>query len=670
MSHTPIRALVATLIAAMPTFVALAQEVQDESAAPAHDRHLHKHNPDHATADDRSRFFTNRSSDIVLPLPGEEDAFSFVVYGDRTGGPDSGINILKDAVRDTNLLEPDFVMTVGDMIDGYNETDAWMAQMREFKGVMDELICPWFPVAGNHDIYYRGEGRTPDEHEPHYEMHFGPLWYAFEHKNCFFIILYTDEGNPETGERNFRKAASQEMSPEQLAWLGEMLDKGKDAQHVFLFMHHPRWIGGNYGDSWNTVHDMLVKAGNVSAVFAGHIHRMRYDPRDGIEYVTLATVGGHQNKVVPDAGWLHHYNIVTVRPNQVAHAALPVGQVIDVRELTSEVADQAMQLARESVTLSPALSIDSTGVSEGEVKLSFRNPTEYTVDYTLMPESRDSRWVAWPDHLHGSLEPGEELRASFQVAHSGGLDDTYRDLAVLVDAEMLLPGHRYRVPTIEADVPVQLDVDSLSTATEDLALVLDGHSSGVVQSDWVKLPDGPLTLEAWFTGEDYNGRRGLVTKTEGSEYGLFVTDGKPGFSIHIGGSYLNANLNQAVLEPGTRYHLAGVYDGSQARLYLDGKLVASNDKTGARRLNSLPLIIGGDVSGAGQPTSEFTGTIEAVRLSSTTRYTGEAVTPADQWETDDATVLLFDMDRKMGPWLIDESGNGAHAKLVGKAKLE
>ncbi|MEZ6164979.1 MAG: hypothetical protein R3B67_11140 [Phycisphaerales bacterium] len=51
-----------------------------------------------------------------------------------------------------------------------------------------------------------------------------------------------------------------------------------------------------------TVCTMLVEAGNVAAVFAGHIHYMRYDgKRDGIEYVSLTT-GGHQRETVPDAG--------------------------------------------------------------------------------------------------------------------------------------------------------------------------------------------------------------------------------------------------------------------------------------------------------------------------------------------------------------------------------
>ena len=78
---------------------------------------------------------------------------------------------------------------------------------------MNGLLCPWFPVAGNHDIYWRGPDRPAEEHEQRYEQHFGPLWYAFDHKGCRFIVLYSDEGIPETGERNFSKPDCQVMSP-------------------------------------------------------------------------------------------------------------------------------------------------------------------------------------------------------------------------------------------------------------------------------------------------------------------------------------------------------------------------------------------------------------------------------------------------------------------------
>ena len=54
---------------------------------------------------------TNRTSKKVLPLPKEEDVFHFVIYGDRTGGPDEGIKVLEQAVKDTNLLDPDLGFT-------------------------------------------------------------------------------------------------------------------------------------------------------------------------------------------------------------------------------------------------------------------------------------------------------------------------------------------------------------------------------------------------------------------------------------------------------------------------------------------------------------------------------------------------------------------------------
>ncbi len=226
--------IVASLLAS--TLAASAQS-QDNIG---HERHQHRYGEPHQTQPPTpKRFITNRDG-ATLELPNEEDAFFFVVYGDRTGGPADGVSVLADAVRDTNLLEPDFVMTVGDLVQGYNQTPRWMSDMREFKDIMDQLLCPWFPVAGNHDIYWRGDNKPEGEHEASYEMHFGPLWYAFIHKNSMFIALYTDEGDPLTGEKAINNPAAQVMSDEQFEWLKTTVDKGTELDHIFVFLHHPR----------------------------------------------------------------------------------------------------------------------------------------------------------------------------------------------------------------------------------------------------------------------------------------------------------------------------------------------------------------------------------------------------------------------------------------------
>ena len=146
-----------------------------------------------ATLAQSPRILTSRpTGQQLLILPKEDDAFGFVVFGDRTGGPTEGIKVLDQAVADTNLLDPDLVVTVGDLINGYNTTEPWMAQAKEYRSSMGKLRMPWYPVAGNHDVYWRGPNKPQGEHEGHYEAVFGPLWYAVKHKNSWFVVLYSD----------------------------------------------------------------------------------------------------------------------------------------------------------------------------------------------------------------------------------------------------------------------------------------------------------------------------------------------------------------------------------------------------------------------------------------------------------------------------------------------
>ncbi|MEM1354468.1 MAG: metallophosphoesterase [Planctomycetota bacterium] len=436
----------------------LADSAIGQAIAPVtHDRHTHSHNQAHPREEAGDRFHTSRDG-APLSLPAEDEAFTFVIFGDRTGGPNEGIDILAQAVADTNLLEPDLVMTVGDLIDGYNQTPDWLKQAEQYKAVMGELLCPWFPVAGNHDVYWRGPNRPEGEHEENYEMHFGPLWYAFEHKDCFFIVLYSDEGD-EQDRRGFRQPSMQRMSDEQFSWLEETLGKAEEAKHVFVFLHHPRWLGRGYGEHWQKVHALLVEAGNVSGVFAGHIHHMRYDPKDNIEYFALATAGGYQPGWAPRAGWLHHFTTVTVREGQIAVASIPVGGVIDSRGITGEVSEQSEVLgrARTMMSFEQPMQIEEDGSVLQDLTVTITNPASMPIEIEVIPTSEDSRWNALPDHRHATIKPGGQATMTFRIVRAAGLfDTTARPVVMRLGIDLLTDRMRYAIPVKQMAVPGSL----------------------------------------------------------------------------------------------------------------------------------------------------------------------------------------------------------------------
>ena len=621
-----------------------------------------------------STVFTTRPESHVLPPTKPDDAFQFAIFGDRTGGVPAGLKVLRQATEDVQLLDPDLVMTVGDLIQGYNQTPQWLEQAAEYREIMDDLPMPWFPVAGNHDIYWRGPGPAPQgHHEASYEQHFGPLWYSFRHKDTGFIVMYSDEGNPTLNLKDFNTPMLQQVSEAQKSFLVDALERLKNANHVFVFLHHPRWIEARYGGSgWENIHEMFREAGNVHAVFAGHIHEMQYGGvQDGIAYYALATTGGHLSADIPGAGYLHHFNLVTVRPQSFLVTAIPVGAVMDPRKFTDEFREQVdLAMSIRPKHQSGDLQIAADGSIDGTVTYKLNNPCRHEVRLATYLNLDDTGWVTDFDHQHQTLLAGASHSINVTLAHPDASKSAIPTL--VLQPTLLAEDAAIDLPISDTPMPISLNKVPANFFTEpadNRALRVRDEASAVrLDASEFELPLGPFTLEAWIRPSGKSGYQGVIAKTQSSDYAFFFDEGLIDFSVHLGGKYVSTR-NADPLPTDRLVHVAGVRDAEELRLYVDGKLVDRTPCRGQRKRNRLPMWIGADPDGRGEASRPFDGWIDEVRLTSRAVYDGPTFQPETRMKRDDDTVLLFHFDRRFGPFLLSESAQPAKALLGRKSEL-
>src|SRR5216683_5314556 len=116
-----------------------------------------------------------------LRMNNDANEFRFAIVSDRTGGHRA--RVFSQAVEQLNLMQPEFVLSVGDLIEGYTEAPERMAEeWKEFQGYVCKLQMPFFYVPGNHDL-------TNAAMEKHWKEKFGRRYYSFVYRNVLFLIL-------------------------------------------------------------------------------------------------------------------------------------------------------------------------------------------------------------------------------------------------------------------------------------------------------------------------------------------------------------------------------------------------------------------------------------------------------------------------------------------------
>lgn len=184
-------------------------------------------------------------------------------------------------------------------------------------------------------------------------------------------------------------------------------------------------------------------------------------------------------------------------------------------------------------------------------------------------------------------------------------------------------------------------------------LLFDADSSGVLVEPFPFRESVEITLEAYITLSNKN-----LPYDQMHREIIICPNGKLSWSDTRFRFYtFHKDLFVSVPDPlQRRIHVAGVNDGRERRIYVDGKL--------AGRIRDAGMIA---PDGYERPQqlrigNEFLGEIDAVRISSSARYHQDFVVPAEL-TSDGQTVALYQFDEGQGDTIHDSSGHNRHGTI-------
>jgi len=269
--------------------------------------------------------------------------FQFVIIGDRTGGANQQ-GTFKLAISQLNLLQPEFVINVGDLIEGYSDEKAELnAEWDVADAMLNTLDMPFFRTPGNHDIANRVAQQV-------WKDRYSATYYHFIYKDVLFVVLDTEDPpreappgmkekidlynklqveDPAKAEAMLAEFMSDEsvvaglakpveFSADQMSYLKNVLEKNETVRWTFLFMHEPAWEK----DTGNFKEIAKLLKGRKHTFFAGHLHYYDYDNIDGVEHITLGPAGASFHHEGP--GNVDHITWITMKESgpQIANIAL------------------------------------------------------------------------------------------------------------------------------------------------------------------------------------------------------------------------------------------------------------------------------------------------------------------------------------------------------------
>lgn len=442
-----------------------------------------------------------------LEVNDDPDHFQFAIVADRTGGHRPGV--FADAVGKLNLLQPEFVMSVGDQIEGYTEDrDKLDEQWAEFVGFVGKLEMPYFYVPGNHDISNQVQARI-------WKEHFGPAYYHFVYRDVLFLCLNSEDTAPST------------ISAGQLQYARQALAENPAVRWTLVFLHKPLWT---YRDAetdepldtgWAQVEMEL--AGRPHTVFAGHNHNYVLHQRQGRDYFVLATTGAGSSLRGPLFGQFDHVVWVTMTEAGPRVANLMLEGIWDKNVRTARTAEMIDGLIYGRAVSIAAILGEGGKFREGSTQVRLTNDADIPLRISGT-FAADAILAVEPASVTRVIPPNSVELIDVQVSTGRGVAiGKLQPVAFKWSAQYQQEGGD--IPAVDGQTSLVVSRLYQADRRRD-ALVVDGNLA-----DWKDLPfevtrpaqiDG--AADSWQGPADCSWRFGVV---EGPEYlyiGVEVTD--------------------------------------------------------------------------------------------------------------------------------------------------
>ncbi len=241
----------------------------------------------------------------------EEDNFTFAIISDLNGGERKGV--YSTAVSQLNRLDPTFVLSVGDLIDGGTEDSVQLAKEWDyFDARTSKLNMPFFYLGGNHDL-------TNPAMRKFWKQRFGPRYYHFIYEDVLFLMVDSEDYEEQrmmeiyeargealkiiAGEidgvyedSEYYKMKERRvggMGNDQFDYFKNVLEKHPQVKWTFVLMHKPLWMRED--DKGLGRLEMILEK-RPYTVINGHFHSFSHQKRNKRDYMILGTTGGGQNK--------------------------------------------------------------------------------------------------------------------------------------------------------------------------------------------------------------------------------------------------------------------------------------------------------------------------------------------------------------------------------------